>query len=95
MSGQPICRIGDMSLGTCGKPAIPALQSNTTAVFVNGRPPIVVTSYRGTHCDDDCHDEFCVIGNPTVLISGKAVDTMGKVLSAGDMAGQGSSNVLA
>lgn len=96
MSGQPVCRIGDISLGACGKPAIPAVQSNTVSVLVNERPPIVVTSYWGTHCDDDdCHAEFGVTGNSTVLISGKAVVTMGKVLSAGDMTGQGSPNVLA
>lgn len=95
MSGQAVCRIGDMSLGACGKPPIPAISSNSKSVLVNGRPVINVGSYWGTHCTEDCHTEFAVTGNATVLVNGSPIVTIGKFLSCGDIAGTGSPNVLA
>ena len=95
MSGQAVCRIGDISIGACGKPAIPALTSNAVGVLVNGRAPIVVGSYWGTHCDDGCHSEYAIIGNNTVLVNGKPIVTKGKILMHGDITGIGSYNVFA
>ena len=95
MAGNPVSRVGDISLGSCGKPAIPALSSNARAVFVNGRPVMNVGSVWGTHCTDDCHTGIAITGNPTVLVSGSPIVTIGKVELHGDIPGQGSPNVYA
>lgn len=95
MSGKRICREGDISLGTCGKPAIPAISSTAINVLINNRKPIIVGSFWGTHCDDGCHSEYGIVGNSTVLVNGKPIITVGAVLSKGDITGMGSYNVLA
>lgn len=91
-----ICRVGDMSIGACGHPPIPALSSNASNVLVNGIAPVVVSSFWGTHCNgDSCHAEIATTGNSTVLINGMAVVTQGSSLSSGDITGPGSLNVMA
>lgn len=96
MAGKPVSRVGDMSAGACGRPPIPASVSNAVNVLVNGRPPMTVASYWGTHCNDDgCHSELVATGNPTVLVSGDPIATVSSVLSFGDIAIQGSPNVYA
>lgn len=96
MAGRPVSRIGDMSAGACGKPPIPAVSSNARQVFVNGRPPVVVGSFWGYHCDsDDCHSEIAVSGNATVLVNGQPIVIASSVLSFGDIVATGSPNVFA
>lgn len=96
MAGKGVCRVGDMSAGACGRPPIPASISNAVNVLVNGRPPMAVSAYWGTHCNDDsCHTELVATGNPTVLVCNDPIATVSSVLSFGDIAVQGSPNVLA
>lgn len=95
MAGKPVSRVGDMSAGACGKPPIPAIASTAVNVLVNGRLPMTVGSVWGPHCDDDCHTEVVATGNPTVLVNGKPIATVSSVMCFGDIAVQGSPNVLA
>ena len=91
----PAVREGDMSLGACGYPPIPATSSIAMGVYINGRRPMIVGSIWGNHCRDDCHFERCVQGDPTVLVNDKPIVCLGDVLSNGDIAGTGSLNVYA
>lgn len=96
MAGKPVARLGDMSAGACGKPPIPAVSSNARNVLVNGKPPMIVGSFWGYHCDsDDCHSEVAVSGNPHVLVNNQPILTVSSVLSFGDITAQGSPNVYA
>lgn len=95
MAGKSVARLGDMSAGACGKPPIPAVSSNAKNVFVNGRPPIIVGSFWGSHCDDDCHSEVAVSGVPRVLVNKQPILVVSSVLSFGDIVAQGSPNVFA
>lgn len=96
MAGRGIVRVGDMSLGACGHNPMPCSCSNASTVLVNGRPPVVASSFWGVHCNGEtCHAEIAISGNPTVLICGLPVITQGSSLSSGDIAGIGSGNVFA
>ena len=88
--GTPITVLGTISLGTCGKPPIPASSSTCSTVQAGGRPVVVQGSYWGFHCSsDDCHIETASQGSARVRACGMSVLKQGSSLSFGDTSGVG------
>lgn len=88
--GTPITVVGTISLGTCGKPPIPASSTNCATVQAGGRPVVVQGSYWGFHCSsDDCHAELAAQGSARVLAGGVPVLRQGSTLTFGDTSGVG------
>lgn len=93
--GTPITVLNTYSLGTCGKPPIPATTTLNSTVKCGGIPVVVVGSYWGFHCSgDDCHTETAVRGSSTVMIENRQVMNKGSSLLHGDTSGIGNSTVL-